>query len=166
MYISMHVHINTCLYMYNMNTNLRKICTTSHMKQNEVDYNIHLYYIIIIQLLGMGIGIHFLKPTFNKGSISPLSHYPVEELEHKTYQDMGRVDLFSNSSLGASLIFFGRSSVPQQTPNSIQQLQTSLLCRQTTGMNQQLQSRPFSKQTPGSSSSILKKWPGSPTSQR
>ena len=70
---------------------------------------------------------------------------------------MGEVDLFSNSSLGAISIFFVNSSVPKQTPNTAQQLQTSPLGRQTPGTNPQLQSSPFSKQTPGNCSSILKK---------
>lgn len=54
----------------------------------------------------------FLQPTFSKGPTSPLSHHPAEVVGEKSYYDVGEVDLFSNSSLGASLIFFASSSVP------------------------------------------------------
>ena len=50
---------------------------------------------------------------------------------------MGEVDLLTNSSLGATLIFFGSSSAPQQTQNMSHQLQISPLGRQTAGTHQQ-----------------------------
>ena len=55
---------------------------------------------------------------------------------------MGEVDLLTNSTLGATLIFFGSSSAPQQTQNMSHQLQISPLGRQTPGTHQQLQSSP------------------------
>ena len=58
------------------------------------------------------IGMQFFATYFNKGSISPSAHHPAEVVGEKSYYDVGEVDLFSNSSLGASLIFFGSSSVP------------------------------------------------------
>ena len=66
----------------------------------------------------------------------------VGEKEKKSYQDMEEVDLFSNSSLRASSVFFVSSSVAQQTPNTNQQLQSSALGRQTPYRNQQLQFTP------------------------
>jgi hypothetical protein len=57
------------------------------------------------------VGITFMQPTFYKGSTSPLAHHPAEVVEEKSYYDMGEVDLFHNSSQGASLIVFGSSSV-------------------------------------------------------
>jgi hypothetical protein len=85
-------------------------------------------------------GWDILQPTFNKGSTSPLAHQSVEIVEEKSYYGIGEVDLFSNSSLGASSIFSGSSSVLWQTPNMTQQPQTSPLGRQMPHMNQQLQS--------------------------
>ena len=46
------------------------------------------------------VGLNLLKPTFNKGSTSPLEHYPAEVVEEKRYKYMRKVDLFS--SLGMS----------------------------------------------------------------
>jgi hypothetical protein len=95
--------------------------------------------------LNKEVGINVLQSTFNKGSFSLLAHHSAEVVE--SYEDVREVDLFSNSSLGASLIFFGSNFSPAQTPNLTQQLQTSLLGRQTPGTNWQLQSRPICKQT-------------------
>ena len=71
------------------------------------------------------VGINFLQPTFNKVSTSPLAHHPEEAVEEKSY-DVAEVNLFSNSSLGKSSLL-GSRSVPLQTPNMIQQLQSSPL---------------------------------------
>jgi hypothetical protein len=57
--------------------------------------------------------------------------------------------LLSNSSLEMSSIFFGSSSILQQTPNTTQQLQTSPLGRQTAHMNWQLQSSSFGGEIQG-----------------
>jgi hypothetical protein len=75
-------------------------------------------------------------------SISPLSYHPVEAVEEKSYLGMRKMDLFSNTSLEVNLIFLHSSSVPQKTPNKIQQL---FLGRQTPGTKEQLPSSPFSK---------------------
>jgi hypothetical protein len=48
-----------------------------------------------------------LQPTFNKSSTSLLAHHQAEVVEDKSYYGMAQVDLFSNSSLGESLIFLG-----------------------------------------------------------
>jgi hypothetical protein len=45
------------------------------------------------------------------GSTSP-AHHPAEVVEEKRYQNVGEVNLFSNSSLEARSIFFDSSSVP------------------------------------------------------
>ena len=58
------------------------------------------------------------------------------------------MDLFDNGSYGASSIFFVSSSVPWQTPNTNQQLQSRLLGQQIPDRNQQLQSSPLSMETP------------------
>jgi hypothetical protein len=65
---------------------------------------------VITGVIKISVGITFLQPTFNKHSTS-LAHHPAEVVEEKSYKDMGEVDLFSNSSLGPSLIFFISSSV-------------------------------------------------------
>ena len=70
------------------------------------------------------VGIHFFQTYFNKYLESSFAHHPEEVVEEKSYQDMGEVDLFDNSSFGASSIFVS-SSVPWQTPNTNQQLQSS-----------------------------------------
>jgi hypothetical protein len=46
---------------------------------------------------------------FKKHSSSPFAHHPPEVVEEKK-KHIGEVDLFSNSYLGASSIFFLRSS--------------------------------------------------------
>lgn len=57
----------------------------------------------------------FSKPTFNKHPTSPLAHDPPEVVEKKGYQDMGEIDMFINSSLGASPIFVVRISSVQSS---------------------------------------------------
>ena len=86
------------------------------------------------------VGIHFFAIYFSKCSTSSVVCDPAEVVEEKRYQEMGEV--FSNRSLGESSIFFVRSSVPQQTPDTNQQLQSSPFCRQTPHTNQQLQFNP------------------------
>jgi hypothetical protein len=56
------------------------------------------------------VGTHLLQPTLNKDSISSLAHHPAEVVEENSYEDMGDMDLFSNSSLGASSIFLAVQS--------------------------------------------------------
>jgi hypothetical protein len=66
---------------------------------------------------------------FNKCSTSPPTHHPPEVVEELLgYGGGGEVDLFSNSSLRVSSAVcwvFHSSSVPWQTPNKTQQLQSS-----------------------------------------
>jgi hypothetical protein len=59
----------------------------------------------------IGVGKKCLQPIFDTGSTFPLAYNATEVVEEKRYYDMGEVDLFSNSSLGVSSIFFGSSSV-------------------------------------------------------
>jgi hypothetical protein len=55
-----------------------------------------------------------MKPTFNKGSTSPLAHHPAVVVEEKSYSDIGNMDLFSNRFFGGKHYLLG------QTPNMIQ----------------------------------------------
>jgi len=56
--------------------------------------------------------IKYLQLIFDKDSASPLAQHPAEIMEEKSYEDLGEVDLISNSSVGARSIFLGSSSVP------------------------------------------------------
>lgn len=57
------------------------------------------------------LALMFCNLLFNKSSTSPLAHNSAELVEEKSYQDLGEVDLFSNSSWGVSSVFLGSSSV-------------------------------------------------------
>jgi hypothetical protein len=59
----------------------------------------------------LSVGINFLQPTFNKDSIFLLAHHPTVSGREKIL-GCGEVDLFSNSSLRVSLIFFLVGSIP------------------------------------------------------
>lgn len=89
-------------YSLHLNSSVSELNIYNLMKKYKIHIHIQAYF-----------------PAFNKGATSPLIHHSAEVLEEKSYQGMGEMDLFSNSSLEVSSIFFGSSSVPQQTPTQL-----------------------------------------------
>jgi len=58
---------------------------------------------IFIQLRKLSTGINILPPTFNKGSVSPLTYHAAEVVEEISYYEKGKVDLFNYSLLKGKL---------------------------------------------------------------
>ena len=73
------------------------------------------------------VGIHFFPPTLINVQPLLLPTTQKRQWKRKVIQISGEVDLFNNSCLGVSSIFFISSSVLWQTPSTNQQLQCSLL---------------------------------------
>jgi hypothetical protein len=64
--------------------------------------------LLFVHLFVFEIGFcssEFFSTYFNKGSTSALAHHPSKVVEKKSYEDMGEMNLFKNSSLKVSPIF-------------------------------------------------------------